>query len=366
MTTPRRSGWVVLLAVAGVVLGGAFAVRVTKRKPPAQPAPPAPAPKQATPPDPSRSLARMAVGAGIAVVLALTIVVATRPSEVDRTASPAATTAGPMPLAECQAAVAARPNPSAGFTCGYTTESDDGAAADPRDPRYAGAALPVGLSTDGLACVTGPDRPILDTVHPVLSASFTAAPGLRHVAPTFQLRGVFGRTDRDMDHSGDFVPAAEAATLKIVLYGRLEHGVSYRWRIRGTPAYIPAGGWSPWCEFTIATTTPDDLGVDDGREYPVALPGAKWREMLAVLGPVETHPSGDKSAHAPIADAVKTALPPARRVAVTLTGRQWKSVANDLAYWASEKDAPAYWNLADQLSAALGGPPMLTMGFPRP
>ncbi|BCJ48018.1 hypothetical protein GCM10010168_23770 [Actinoplanes ianthinogenes] len=91
MTTPHpptrrsRPGWPILLAVAGLVLGGGIAVRLTRRRPTNSPAP---APIPVLPPrpagtsaaDPSRQLTRMAIGGAIAVVLAITIAVATRPA----------------------------------------------------------------------------------------------------------------------------------------------------------------------------------------------------------------------------------------------------------------------------------------------
>jgi hypothetical protein len=109
VTTPhlpsRRSGWAVLLAVAGVVVGGAFAVRLRKRKRAGRPAPPGPpspvvmAPARpvapgSSSPDPSQSLVRMAIGGGIVVVLALVIVVATRPSDAYETTTPSPAPSG--------------------------------------------------------------------------------------------------------------------------------------------------------------------------------------------------------------------------------------------------------------------------------
>jgi hypothetical protein len=73
----KRSGWVVLLVVALATLGGAFAVRLKKRKRTAQPAPPAPR----KPDTAARGLVRMAIGGAIAVVLAIGISVVTRPSD---------------------------------------------------------------------------------------------------------------------------------------------------------------------------------------------------------------------------------------------------------------------------------------------
>jgi len=388
---PRRSGWVVLLAVAGAVLGAAFAVRASKRTRADRRALPDPdgqgavAPARPAPASPAgKSLIWMAVGAAIIVVLALATAVVTRPSDVGRTAIPhgaltarlstdmlssgrrpglsavgltdagdASAVPGPMSLADCQAAIAA------GLPCGYPPAgmglSVDEPWADPSDPRYAGAALPIGLTSGGRACATGPDRPTLDTVRPVLSASFAGAPGLQRVESTFQLRGVDGPMPHD-DLAGNGPPGLTAA-LDFTRLEPLTHGESYRWRVRGTPPSIAAGGWSQWCEFTIAMITPDDLDLDDGDAYTVVLPAAKWREILKVLG--------DQSTHAPIGEAVKVAAPGARRVPVTLSGLAWSAVVNGLAYWAAEDDAPAVWSLADLVSTGLGGSPHVTMGFPR-
>lgn len=78
----RRSGWAVLAAVAGVVLGGALAVRLSKRKQIGEPAfaPPLP-PPAAMKADASRQLVRMAIGAAVVVVLALATVIVTRPDD---------------------------------------------------------------------------------------------------------------------------------------------------------------------------------------------------------------------------------------------------------------------------------------------
>ena len=384
--SPRRSGWVVLLAVAGAVLGATFAVRASKRTRAGRRALPDPAGQGAVAPvspagtsDPSQSLIWMAVGAAIIVVLALATAVVTRPSDVGRTAIPrGALTPGlsavsladvgdasPMPgrmsLADCQAAIAV------GLPCGYPPAGMgppvDEPSADPSDPRYAGAALPIGLTSGGRACATGPDRPTLDTVRPVLSASFAGAPGLQRVESTFQLRGVDGPMPHD-DLAGNG-PPVQTATLDFTRLEPLTHGESYRWRVRGTPPSIAGGGWSQWCEFTIAMITPDDLDLDDGDEYTIVLPAVKWREILKVLGPVERYDNGDRSTHAPIGDAVKIASPSASRVPVTLSGRAWSAVVNGLAYWASEDEAPAVWGLADLVSTGLGGSSHVTMGFPR-
>lgn len=74
-----------LSAVAGLLLGAAIAVRVSKRKQTGPPAPPGvvlapdPAPKS----DAERQLVRMAIGGAIAVVLAILTTVVTRPHTDD-------------------------------------------------------------------------------------------------------------------------------------------------------------------------------------------------------------------------------------------------------------------------------------------
>ncbi|WP_433833703.1 hypothetical protein ACQP2E_19560 [Actinoplanes sp. CA-015351] len=279
--------------------------------------------------------------------------------------------AAPPSLAACQMAIATRPYPrSEAVSCDYTWTSTAGRsdedAADPADPEYAGAALPTGMSTDGRDCVAGPDRPVLDTVFPVLSSSFTPVPGLTEIESTVQLRGISDRAHaQDLDQPGNrFGDRVLTATLDFARLGtRLRQGESYRWRVRGTPPSVPAGGWSPWCEFTIAGKTPDDLGLDNSRGYQVVLPTTAWRQISDVMGPVETYANGDRSSHEPIAIAAKSTSP---RAQVTLSGSVWSSVVNGLAYHASEQDEPSYWELADLVSSALDGPPHPTMGFPRP
>ncbi|GID97410.1 hypothetical protein Adi01nite_68220 [Amorphoplanes digitatis] len=374
----RRPGWVVLLAVAGAVLGGALAVQVGRRTRAGRRALPDPAAREVVAPagpvpaGRPQSLVPMAVGAAIVVVLAVAVAAVTRPSAVDGAAAQHATepaSAGvaspaprPMSLADCQAAIAAPTN--SGPPCGYPPAGMgppfDEPQADPSDPAYAGAALPVGLTSGGRACATGPNRPTLDTVRPTLATSFAGAPGLPYLEATFQITGVDGPTAHDLNLAGTAGGHGQTAALEFWRMEPLTHGESYRWRVRGTPPTIKAGGWSLWCEFTIAMTTSDDLNLDEDREYTVALPAAKWREMLKVLGPVETY-----SAQAPIADAVKAAPGAASRVPATLRGSGWRSVVADLTSRASEHDAEAEWNLADLLSTSLDGPSHVTMGFPR-
>ncbi|GAA2630183.1 hypothetical protein Adu01nite_41420 [Paractinoplanes durhamensis] len=310
------------------------------------------------------------------MVLAVAIVIATRPSSpggpagasagASAGAGAAGSSPGPMSLADCQAAIAAQLNLPDRLTCGYETTGawlpDNDPAADPSDPRYAGAALPTNLSTGGRACLTGSKRPVLDTIRPALSASFTAGPGLQRIESTFQVTGVDGPTGHDILIGGDNMPQGLTATLDFKMQGPLTHGESYRWRVRGTPPSVGAKGWSSWCEFTIGETTLDDLGLNPTRKYAITLPTAKWREALAILGPVETYTDGAKSKHAPIEVAATSS---ATTAPVTLSGYDWNSIVESLAYWASTEHKAAYWAVADLISAALDGPEHPTMGFPR-
>jgi hypothetical protein len=85
---PRRSGWLVLLAVSAVVVGGAYAVRQKKRKQTARPAPSTAVPERPAVPQPAvgesdRTLRRMAIGGLAVVVLAVALVIALRPGATD-------------------------------------------------------------------------------------------------------------------------------------------------------------------------------------------------------------------------------------------------------------------------------------------
>ncbi|MEV4639323.1 hypothetical protein AB0J80_18410 [Actinoplanes sp. NPDC049548] len=285
----------------------------------------------------------MAVGAAVLVLLALATAVATRPSDTNEATRPSDSNGTAISLWPLR--------PSA---------SPSGDQAD------AGASLPSGLTTSGRFCQTGINRPDLDTVFPVLSAAVTPAPGMQSEF-SFQLRGMSGLTaQQDTDLVGQLNPATGTAVLDFKRVGaKLLHGESYRWRVRDRSPSVQADGWSQWCEFAIATQTPDDLGLADERQYKVVLPAARWREILKVLGPVETYVNGEKSIHAPIEKAAKTASSPTRRVPVTLSGRYWSDVVSGLAYWASQRADGSYWALADLLSDILGGPVYVTMGFPR-
>jgi hypothetical protein len=302
----------------------------------------------------------MAVAAGVVVALGLAGVLIMRPTTDGREpprAEPAhAEPAAPLTLAECQAAISRQTNPTELLTCGYepgpASGSLDEPPADPNDPKYAGSSLPIDLSTNGQGCSTGPGRPVLDTVRPVLTSSFIEVPGLTRIENTFHVTRL-DRMFQDVVRPGERRPTGPDATLDFKQLGTepLSHGVSYRWRVRATPGYVNAGGWSPWCEFTIGKVTSDDLGLERDRDYTATLPVATWRQAAAVVGVW----------HPPIAAA---AARPAGTVAVTLDGGSWQSFVTHLASVASRDDLP--WPTVDAVSRAVGGPPRVTMGYPRP
>ncbi|MFG1605616.1 hypothetical protein [Actinoplanes sp. NPDC049265] len=383
----KRSVAGVVLVVAAVA-GAVVAVRLAKRSRPVEAPPPPPVLRLTAGgrTAASRSLIRMAVAAAVVIVVGLAGIVATRPADekVDPEAGEQARqrtreleeeivaglrlrdlapdAVAPIPLASCQALLATWPAQAG--DCGYAgasvLDAIDEPAADPNDPKYAGAALPTALSTNGLGCSTGPGRPTLDVAYPVLSSSFIPVPGLSRIQSTFQVTRLDGRHDQDVNQAGAEDRGGSARLDFRMLGTPLTHGAGYRWRVRATPPSIPAGGWSEWCEFTIAKFTSDDLGLVADQPYTVTLPVVTWRSIAALLGPVETYAGGELSEHAPIAAAARR---PARTAAVAMTGRSWEHMVSGLAYAAAKNGES--WGPADTLSTALGGPPHPTMGFER-
>jgi hypothetical protein len=335
--------------------------------------PAAPPPAGIPEPRPPRRRARLIVATGVlAITAAGAAVVIGSPGD-----TPAVVTAvlpadpTPMPLVDCQFTVAAQTDPNVPATCGYATDGTGSAFDEPEanlaDPRFFGAALPDILTTDGAACVLYTPPPVtVDTVYPMLSASFVQIPGLRRIEPTFQIRGAFSSDSLVVERAGSPVGVGQPAELDLRLIQPLQQGATYEWRVRGTPQRVAGGDWSPWCEFTVAEKTTDDLGLDDAVDYPVALPATSWRTVLKVLGPVETEVSGDDSIHEPIATAVEEAAGSTESVRVTLPGRNWALVVDRLAQRASQDEEPEYWAVVGALSSALGGHPHPTMGLPRP
>jgi hypothetical protein len=387
MTTPpqaRRRVWrVALLAVTGAAVAGAVAVYADRRLRNTAPTDPRPEP----PPTPTaeissaessraprRSRTRVRTVTGLAVVAVLAgataVAVAANPDAKPAAVEPPRATPTPMPLVSCQAEVLKQWTNNSQPDCGYSTvgarHPNDQPPADLTDPRYVGAALPAALASDGAACATGEERPVLETVFPKLTASFTEVPGLTSVRSTFQVRGLGRAITVDLLNPGQPTTSGLAGELDFHLIRQLEQGETYRWRIRGTPPHIAADDWSPWCEFTIAEKTRDHLGLTEDREYPVELPVGDWRTVLTAMGPVITYAGGQRSTHEPIEKAVKKASRKTKRITMTLTGADWSEIVNGLASRASGDEVPEYWTVADAISSALGSHPHPTMGFPRP
>ncbi|MER7281749.1 hypothetical protein ABT369_45670 [Dactylosporangium sp. NPDC000244] len=331
---------------------------------PAQPAATPVLPSAPIESEASRTLTRMAIGAAGVLVLALGTAIAVRPT--DGSPAEAAWRPAGITLAECQARIA---NVLTGKeTCDYPQEERDRAAAapaaDPKDPVYAGVVLAVGLQSDDRGGTTGANRPVVPTVYPVLSATLPAAPGVPHVDTAFQLQGLDGPIPQEGEQlGGDGNWPEHTTALPLERVAPLEHGVSYRWRVRATPPQVAAAGWSRWCEFTVARA---DLRLDEYHTYQVTLPAETWREILAVLGPAVERVNGYEPPHGPIESAVRdtSGSRSADQVAVAMNGRRWITVMDDLAQVATQRNTGA-WPLADALSAGLGGPERVTMGFPR-
>ncbi|MEU4164582.1 hypothetical protein [Actinoplanes sp. NPDC026670] len=372
MTTPRqpppRRVWrVALLAVTGAAIAGAAAVYVDRRlraAPPDQPSSPPPPDKPAEQPArrPERRLWIVA-GTAVLVAAAITVTVVTRsPGDtsvpVVATPTPTATTA--MRLVDCQFAIAAATGQNVRTTCGYPAGNPEASfreqSADRSDPRFFGAALPDALATDSAACVVDTPAPKeVDIVYPTLSASFVQVPGLRRIEPTFQLTEANTPVSLTIERAGSPIGPGQQAELSLRLIQPLEQGKTYMWRVKGTPQDVAAGDWSPWCLFTVAEETRDDLGLADEEDYQVTIPVAGWRTVLRAQRPDEAHLD-------PIADA---AGKKSGSAAVSLTGAEWTSVITRLASQASLNDEPEYWEMVDTLSSALGGHPHPTMGLPR-
>ncbi|MBB2947655.1 hypothetical protein FB565_007426 [Actinoplanes lutulentus] len=267
-------------------------------------------------------------------------------------------------------------------------------AENPEPPASAGQELPVQLSTDQTqTCVRGNARPIVDTTTPTMSAVFIgdAEPGFE---ATFELRALAGTGPSAMS----FVLGNPGEpVVNETWQNYLEPGVSYRWRVRGTPQ-DPAtgGGWSDWCEFTIKpglvemsdASDPDvvrELGVVPADRYPVTLTAGQWLLVMDAIDGEDDEELDDVGDDFPdeignqiqaIADQIRSQTSN-RTSTVTLTGAEWATVAMEIAGLANGwdqlyeeepevgQDGTDYWKVVDRISAELGGPKHTTLGFER-
>ncbi|BCY09900.1 hypothetical protein [Actinoplanes sp. L3-i22] len=237
-----RPGWVALLAATGVVLGGAYAVRQHRRKrgdrrPEAieTSPPPADEPAVADPgcPEVARPPVRPAFILALILVLAIAALTAMYLSNAKRNAMPA-----DRPWTDSPA-VRALDVPDLRLAAPMRTAAEPSAEVEADS-----------LAVDGVSCASGSTRPVLDTVRPVLTARMTGS-----AAVDLQLQKE-NATDVTID--GDDL-TSEHGYVALYLRGdhRLERGGSYRWRVRATAT----NDWSPWCEFSIAATTLDTVGL---------------------------------------------------------------------------------------------------------
>jgi hypothetical protein len=290
------------------------------------------------------------------------------------------------PLAACHAAAASLVDPlEAGATVKVSCAvlSDEPVPPAPRGPlpgqRFLlplDVPVPVDLRTDGRGdCVSGPDRPVVATTTPVLSAVFAGAPA----APTFEYQRI-GDTESTFASS-------ESTTLDFAP-GELAPGVSYRWRVRGTSFEAVVPGWSDWCEFAVSPGAADfrevepgdvdlvrKLGVRPDRRYTVPLSTAQQHALLEILdfepgGAISTASEPFEPAETARRDAIVAMIrrDPGR---ITLTGAQWAAVLDEVGNWASitpESDGEPsagrpFRDLVDALSVRLGGPARLSRDY---
>ncbi len=216
---------------------------------------------------------------------------------------------------------------------------------------------PTPVTTVGHAgCVTGPGRPVVDTV----LTSVSATTGL-HEAIAYKYQPLSG---------GDAVLSSGSTVLEF-LPGDLAPGGSYRWRARiddvsapfGDDPFLPSPadddpGWSPWCEFTVSADAVDyrrlgdvslealtELGLRPDREYAINLSGHQQRLLRAGT------------------DIGRTSS------RMTLTGPRWTDLLVQLAESATNVEAvgidnddpsavegTAYRAAAEAISVKLGGP----------
>lgn len=298
----RRSGWVTLLAASGVVLGGAYVIRRHRRKRADRRLEavdtPHPQPAAVTHPDdpgvpgprvrPAFLLALFLVSAvaAVMVIRLSTTDPITSPNRGPEAESPAARPIVVAPIRR----VTALPVPT-------------------RTPAPVATVEPDSLASDGVSCDADTAPPVLNTVHPVLTARMTAT-GPADV----EIK------ERDADrfvsvNAGDLMPRDGLVTLYFRGYSRLEPGKSYRWRIRATPA----NDWSRWCEFSIAAATVDTLNLDADRLLTAGLPPSRWRDIAGVLGP------GGEHGNTPWYRSIQAAggLVSAGDVPVTFVGWYW-------------------------------------------
>jgi hypothetical protein len=220
-------------------------------------------------------------------------------------------------------------------------------AVPTKAPEPTAEVMPDSLHADGMSCTSDEDRPVLDTVHPVLTAWLTMP------APVeFQLekrRGAlfefvaFDRGDLTTNEQG-------YVTLYLRKDFRLERSGSYRWRGRTAEA----SGWSRWCEFSIAAVTPDSLNLQNVLRT-AGLPPSKWRKISVLLD--------DPPLYWSIYEAGRQVSK--GDVPIEMQTRKWETVIEVMAERASAINDPKLWRLVDTLSVKLGGPPHPTMGFPR-
>lgn len=113
---------------------------------------------------------------------------------------------------------------------------------------------------EGSSCVTGANRPVVDTTTPALNI-LVDDPAVTQVRADFELTALNGTV---LHTAASASQASGTLVSAKVPAGKLANGGTYRWRTRGVSAGS-AGAWTTWCEFTVDSSL-DIIGADDVNE----------------------------------------------------------------------------------------------------
>ncbi|MBB3101605.1 hypothetical protein FHR83_009334 [Actinoplanes campanulatus] len=108
-------------------------------------------------------------------------------------------------------------------------------------------------------CVTGTDRPVLNTTTPTLTATAADADSTT-TDITFDVWAVGGTAA--LKSWTDSAITVGDQTSGIVPTGVLVNGGSYQWRVRGLDNTGRYSDWTTWCEFTVDTSAPTVTSAD--------------------------------------------------------------------------------------------------------
>ncbi|UQU67580.1 hypothetical protein COUCH_15470 [Couchioplanes caeruleus] len=131
----------------------------------------------------------------------------------------------------------------------YSMEYNGGAQAPGAVVTYAyqSPILTARATESSSQCLTGTSRPVLNTLTPELSATFTDVDSTATDA-TFEYQTVSGTPVGTSTVAATATGTRAAVTVEQDLFTSEQ---SYRWRVMATDSTGMSSGWSAWCEFTI-------------------------------------------------------------------------------------------------------------------